>query len=73
MSLFQLRRVGDPKCNFWNESTRQWDDRRVSTDEVNNIQTGEFKTYNVKCSAGHATAFAVILDQETEVNMYLRS
>lgn len=63
----QLRRANDPKCTFWNVTTGQWDDRGVSTVEVNNIDTGEFKIYNVKCSASHATAFGVIVDQDTEV------
>ena len=63
----QLRRAYDPKCVFWNEETGQWDDSGVTTDEVLALETGEFKTYNVKCSASHATAFAVVLDVSTEV------
>ena len=57
----------DPKCMFWNVSSGSWDERGVDTVQVGNVDTGEIKSYDVKCTAGHATAFAVILDVNTEV------
>ena len=48
-------------------STGSWDDRAVETANVKLLQGGEFKSFNVECQAGHATAFVVIVEQETEV------
>ena len=31
------------------------------------LETQQFKSYNVRCISGHATAFAVIVELETEV------
>ena len=54
-------------CSFWNESTNEWDERAVDTANVELLEGGELKSFNVECQAGHTTAFVVIVEQETEV------
>lgn len=66
-ALLQIFEATNPMCSFWNVSTGSWDNRAVETPNVEIIEGGEFKSFNVECQARHTTVFAVIVEQETEV------
>ena len=65
----QLPGAESPVCVFWNETSNQWDSvNGIETKKVSRLDSGKNKTYQVNCSANHATAFAVLTTPEDEVS-----
>ena len=65
--MAQVERGVEPRCVFWNTRSRQWEERGVERVAFEIVDTGEIKSYQVSCTAEHATAFAVTLEVDTQV------
>ena len=59
----------NPVCYFWNHSNEAWENRGVETLQVQEGEVREFKTFTVRANSSHLGAFAVLVQQDAEIEV----